>query len=131
MKIEDDKYCFVCGDQNEIGLHANFTVNDDNSAVAKIKIPQNFQGWKGIVHGGIISTLLDEVSIYACRNITLKGVTAEIKVKFRKPVPTEKEITLKAKVVENKRKLIMVEAELLCEDKVYASAETKIFNLEQ
>ncbi|MDA3884507.1 MAG: PaaI family thioesterase [Candidatus Delongbacteria bacterium] len=130
MKIEDDKYCFVCGDQNEIGLHASFTVNDDNSATAKIKIPQNFQGWKDIVHGGIISTLLDEVSIYACRNITLKGVTAEIKVKFRKPVPTEVEIVLQARVVENKRRLLMVTAELLVDDFIYASAETKVFNLE-
>ncbi len=130
MKIEDDKYCFVCGDQNEIGLHVDFTVNDDDSATAKIKVPQNFQGWKNIVHGGIISTLLDEVSIYACRNITLKGVTAEIKVKFRKPVPTETEITLQAKVVDVKRKLIMVQAELLCEEVVYASAETKIWNLD-
>ena len=129
MKIEDDKYCFVCGDQNEIGLHAEFTVNDDNTATAKLKIPQNFQGWKNIVHGGIISTLLDEVSIYACRNITLKGVTAEIKVKFRKPVPTDTEIVLKGKVVENKRKLIMVEAELLINDVIHASAETKVFNL--
>lgn len=130
MKIEDDKYCFVCGDQNEIGLHVNFTVLDDNSATAKIKIPQNFQGWKEIVHGGIISTLLDEVSIYACRKISQKLVTAEIKVKFKRPVPTEQEVVLQARVVENKRKLIMVEAELLVNDVVHASAETKVFNLD-
>ena len=130
MKIEDDKYCFVCGNENPIGLHIDFTVNNDNSATAKIKVPQNFQGWKNIIHGGIISTLLDEVSIYACRNITLKSVTAEIKVKFKKPVPTNTEIILQAKVVESKRKLIMVKAQLLCEGNVYASAETKVFNLE-
>ncbi|MDA3837470.1 MAG: PaaI family thioesterase [Candidatus Delongbacteria bacterium] len=130
MKLEEDKHCFVCGDLNEIGLHVDFTVNDDNSATAKIKVPQNFQGWKDIVHGGIISTLLDEVSIYACRKISQKGVTAEIKVKFKKPIPVETELTLQARVVDHKRKLIMVEAELLVDDVVYASAETKVFNLE-
>jgi uncharacterized protein (TIGR00369 family) len=128
MKLEEDKHCFVCGDLNEIGLHVDFTVNDDNSATAKIKVPQNFQGWKDIVHGGIISTLL--VSIYACRKISQKGVTAEIKVKFKKPIPVETELTLQARVVDHKRKLIMVEAELLVDDVVYASAETKVFNLE-
>lgn len=130
MKIEDDDFCFVCGDKNETGLHADIITGIDNTATAKITIPSRFQGWQGIVHGGIISTLLDEVSIYACRNISLKGVTAEINVKFRKPVPTEKEIELRSKVTEIKRKLIFVSAELLVCGEVYASADTKVFNLE-
>ena len=130
MKVEDDDFCFVCGDKNETGIHADFTVNDDNTATAKLVIPSRFQGWKGIVHGGIISTLLDEVCIYACRKITLKGVTAEMNVKFKKSVPTCKEITLQSKVIEIKRKLIFVHAELLIDGEVYASAETKVFNLE-
>jgi len=130
MKIEDDDFCFVCGDKNETGLHADFVVNDDNTASAHLVIPSRFQGWKGVVHGGIISTLLDEASIYACRKITLKSVTAEMNVKFRKPVPTETEIELKAKVKEIKRKLIFVSAELLFNGEIYASSETKVFNLE-
>jgi uncharacterized protein (TIGR00369 family) len=130
MKIEDDDFCFVCGDKNETGIHADFIVNDDNTASAHLVIPSRFQGWKGIVHGGIISTLLDEVSIYACRKITLKGVTAEMNVKFKKSVPTDREITLQSKVIEIKRKLIFVHADLLIDGEVYASAETKVFNLE-
>ncbi len=130
MKVEEDKYCFVCGDQNEIGLHADITVGQDNTAYAKLKIPKHFQGWHDIVHGGIISTLLDEVSVYACRNISHKGVTAEINVRFRKPVPTETEIELRSKVIDIKRKIVMVEAELLVNGVVHASADTKVFNLE-
>jgi uncharacterized protein (TIGR00369 family) len=130
MRVEDDDFCFVCGDKNETGIHAEFTVNDDNTASAHLVIPSRFQGWKGIVHGGIISTLLDEVSIYACRKITLKGVTAEIDVKFKKSVPAGKEVTLQSRVVDIKRKLIFVHAELLIDGEVYASAETKVFNLE-
>ncbi|MBU4485593.1 MAG: PaaI family thioesterase [Candidatus Delongbacteria bacterium] len=130
MKVEDDAFCFVCGDKNNIGLHANFTVNDNNSASARLVIPSDYQGWAGIVHGGIISTLLDEVSIYACRKISTNGVTAEINVKFKKPVPTEKEIFLTAKVVEIKRRLILVQAELVCDGQVHADAETKVFILD-
>jgi len=130
MRIEDDRYCFVCGTHNDIGLHADITTGQDNTAYTKLVIPKNFQGWQDIVHGGIISTLLDEVSIYACRNISQKGVTAEITVKFKKPVPTETEIELRSKVVEIKRRLLLVEAELLVGGIVHASAETKIFNLE-
>jgi uncharacterized protein (TIGR00369 family) len=129
MKIEDDKYCFVCGDNNESGLHAKFDVGPDNTSVGRIVIPSNFQGWKDIVHGGIISTLLDEASIYACRNISSKTVTAEITVKFKKPVPTGREVVLSAKVNEIKRKLVFVSAELKLEGEVYASAETKVFLL--
>jgi len=130
MKIEDDDYCFACGDKNETGLHADIITRIDNTATAKIIIPPRFQGWKGIVHGGIISTLLDEVSIYACRNISLRGVTAEMNVKFKKPVPTETEIELRSKVTEIKRKLVFVHAELLVNGEVCASAETTVFNLE-
>ena len=130
MKVEDDDFCFVCGDKNVTGLHADIITGTDNTATAKITIPSRFQGWQGIVHGGIISTLLDEVSIYACRNISLKGVTAEIIVKFKKPVPTETEIELKARVIDIKRKLIFVSAELLVSGEVYATADTKVFNLE-
>jgi uncharacterized protein (TIGR00369 family) len=129
MKIEDDKYCFACGDLNGYGLHADITTNEDNTSNCKIIIPSNFQGWKDIVHGGIISTLLDEVSIYACRNISSKTVTAEITVKFKKPVPTGKEVILSAKVNEIKRKLVFVSAELKLDGEVYASAETKVFVL--
>lgn len=130
MKVEDDKHCFACGDMNEYGLHADITTNDDNTSYCKITVPSRFQGWKGMVHGGIISTLLDEISIYACRKISLRGVTAEIDVKFRKPVPIDTELELKAKVVDQKRRLIMVEAELLVNGVIHATAETKVFNLE-
>lgn len=130
MKVEDDRTCFVCGPDNRIGLHAIFTVGQDNTAHSSIVVPNDFQGWKNMVHGGIISTLLDEVSIYACRNISLKGVTAEISVRFLKPVPTDTEIELRSKVTDIKRKIITVEAELLVEGKVHASAHTKVFNLD-
>lgn len=130
MKVEDDKHCFACGDMNEYGLHADITTSDDNTSYCKITVPSRFQGWKGMVHGGIISTLLDEISIYACRKISLRGVTAEIDVKFRKPVPIDTELELKAKVTEIRRKMVSVQAELLVDGVVHASAETKVFNLE-
>ena len=130
MKVEDDKYCFACGYLNKYGLHADITTNDDNTSHCKISVPSRFQGWKGMVHGGIISTLLDEISIYACRKISLRGVTAEIDIKFRKPVPIDTELELKAKVTEIRRKMVSVQAELLVDGIVHASADTKVFNLE-
>jgi uncharacterized protein (TIGR00369 family) len=130
MKVEDDKHCFACGYLNEHGLHADITTNDDNTSYCKITVPSRFQGWKGMVHGGIISTLLDEISIYACRKISLRGVTAEIDVKFRKPVPIDTELELKAKVTEIRRKMVSVQAELLVDGVVHATADTKVFNLE-
>ncbi len=130
MKVDDDKHCFACGDLNEYGLHADITTDDDNTSHCIISVPSRFQGWKGMVHGGIISTLLDEISIYACRNISLRGVTAEIDVKFRKPVPIDTELELKAKVIDIRRKMVSVQAELLVGGEVHATADTKVFNLE-
>ncbi len=130
MKVDDDKHCFACGQLNEHGLHAGIITNDDNTSYCKITVPSRFQGWKGMVHGGIISTLLDEISIYACRKISLRGVTAEIDVKFRKPVPIDTELELKAKVTGVRRKMVSVEAELTVEGTVHATAHTRVYNLE-
>ncbi len=59
--------CLICGDNNPIGLHADFTTNKENgSATTTVTIPSVFQGWQGITHGGMIAALLDETCAQAC-----------------------------------------------------------------
>lgn len=77
--------CFVCGEQNEIGLRARFFY-DGKKAVTDIKAEEIYAGYKNIFHGGIVATLLDEIMIKALLAEDIFVVTAELTVRYKKPV---------------------------------------------
>lgn len=77
--------CFVCGEENQHGLKARFFW-DGHKAVTELDAQEMFEGYPGIFHGGIISTLLDEVMIKAILASDIYAVTAEMKVKYKRPV---------------------------------------------
>ena len=79
--------CFVCGQENKNGLQARFFW-DGEKAVCDIEASEAFAGYKEILHGGIVATLLDEIMIKALLAEGILSVTAEITVRFKKPVFT-------------------------------------------
>jgi len=131
MEVLDDQNCFVCGSKSEIGLHAKFVCDQvNNSAYTQLVIAEKYQGWQGIVHGGIIGALLDEVSFYACSGISMKMVTAELNIRYKKPLTAGSEVIVSAKMVERKRNILSVEAKLESNGVVIALANAKMFVLE-
>ncbi len=87
------RMCFVCGRDNPVGLQLEFhEVEEGNQVRADLTVPDEYQGYPGIVHGGIVSAILDEV---AGRAVILGGgderlmATLRMTVRFRKPTPTE------------------------------------------
>jgi len=130
LDVREDGYCFVCGPQNPIGLRAQFVIDrDSRSSRCEISLAREFQGWENVVHGGMLSSLLDEAAIYACRCCGERFVTAELKVTFRKPVTVEVPIVVSARVVAEKRKLLEVESQLEQGGEVCAVAAVKAFRL--
>lgn len=127
MKVAADQKCFICGPDNPVGLKTEFTVDPElKRAETTLSLPELYQGWQGVVHGGIISALLDETAIYACRPLSLQAVTADLRVRFRKPVPTGCEVRVVADLVSVKRKFADVRSVLLIGEDVMAEAEVKI-----
>lgn len=132
VKVAADRKCFICGPENRIGLKVDFRIDEQNNqAEARISLSELYQGWQGVVHGGIISALLDEAAIYACRPVSMHGVTAGLNVRFRQPVPTDTEVYVIAEVVSIKRKIASVSARLLCDKEVMAEAEVKVKLLDE
>ncbi len=82
MNLEDDHYCFACGTENPGGLHLVFE-RGGRGVVAFFTPERRHQGYKGVVHGGIISTILDEAMAHAAIKACHYPVTAEISVRFR------------------------------------------------
>ncbi len=84
-RFSDDNWCVVCGKENPQGLHIRFRVEKGRSE-AVFSAEKSHQGYRNIVHGGILSAILDEAAIKAAASLGLLTVTAEITVRFRNPV---------------------------------------------
>jgi len=126
MNFEKDRGCFVCGPDNDQGMHADFTLDEQQqSASCEMELGAVYQGWQGVVHGGITSTLLDEAGIYACRTQGETFVTAELNVRFRKPVPVGKKVRVSAQVKDRRRRIFKVVSQLTIEDEIYEEAEAR------
>jgi uncharacterized protein (TIGR00369 family) len=124
MKVSDNQYCFVCGKNNPLGLKASLDVDQTaNSASCRLMIPTEYQGWQGMVHGGVIAALLDEVCAYAGMTVAEQVVTGELKTRYRKPVPVERLVTVSAKAGERTRRTVVVEAQLAMDGEILASGE--------
>ena len=127
MKISDNHYCFICGQKNPHGLKVTMEVDREaKKAACALSVPAEYQGWQGMVHGGIISALLDEVCVYAGMTLSDTVVTGELKTRFRSPVPVEQEVTVSARVINQLRRTVMVEAKLTMEGALLANAEGKL-----
>ena len=90
----DGQTCFGCGEKNPHGLHMHF-LTDEQRVYSFVTVPTEMAGWDQTVHGGVISTILDEIMgwtvIYLLQKI---GVTKSITVDFLKPVHVGKPLTV-------------------------------------
>jgi len=100
-KLESNPFCFVCGQENPRGLKAKIAKQADGCSIS-ITLENTLEGYRGIIHGGILVSLMDEVMAYAVSNDNLWGVTASLEVKFKKKVSSEKQIIVTGKVIERK-----------------------------
>ena len=72
----------MCGKSNPIGLKLEFAIEGDEY-VTYFTPEKEHQGWVGIVHGGIVSTVLDEVMARSCTSTGINAVTGEMTVRFK------------------------------------------------
>jgi acyl-coenzyme A thioesterase PaaI-like protein len=132
MQVVDDGRCFVCGKDNPIGLKAEFTVEPEQKrAKTRVSIPELYQGWQGITHGGIISALLDEICAQVCMGCGFQVVTSEMKLRFKAPLPTGSLVTVIGEITGERRRLVDVRGWLELDGKVIAEADVVMFRTQQ
>lgn len=107
----DDGRCFACGPENPIGLHLHFE-RDGKGVIAHTTLRADFQGWRGIAHGGIAMALLDEAMAHASGAAGQRGVTASMNVRFRKALPLDAPLTVRGRVEWQRRKVLGLKAEV-------------------
>lgn len=115
--------CFVCGKANPIGLKVDFSCDEVGFARARLKLSELFEGYPGVIHGGIISTLLDEVMAKAVIHSGKIAFTARLTVSFRKVLAPEGIVHLEGQILCAKTRTIHTRAKLFDADAIYAEAE--------
>lgn len=132
LNLVDDQFCFACGKNNPTGLGLVFEYPEPGRCRAEFVPSAKFQGWRGVLHGGIISTLLDEALAHALGGSDRGGggsgaVTAELVVRFKKPVPIGAKVVLTGRVVSTKGRVAEAESEITDgQGTVLASAAGKL-----
>jgi acyl-coenzyme A thioesterase PaaI-like protein len=107
--------CFACGQDNPIGLKLNFEW--DNKIARAEFTPNKFhQGWSGIVHGGIIGCLLDEAMIYAPYFEGIRCITAEMRVRIRRPALIDEPLIITSFITKKTRRLVEAKATISLKD---------------
>jgi len=124
VKLKDTGSCLICGKSNPIGLKLAFR-GMEGHAETSVVIPENFQGWGGMAHGGMVTALLDEAMFYALAGLGWSGVTAEITVRFIAPVPTEEALHLEGEVEARRGRFGRAAAWLRLGEKTLAEARGK------
>lgn len=95
--------CFGCGGANARGMKLTFEQDETAQRIlGTVRVPAEYQGGPGFVHGGIIATLLDEVMGKVSRFRHVRAVTAELHVEYLQPVPVDADLLLEAWEVEKK-----------------------------
>ena len=117
--------CFVRRAEEDLGLGVRFTVRSDSGVEAMVSCPAWWEGYPGLVHGGIIATLLDAAMTNALFAGGTVAVTAEVKIRYLHPLPLGSSATVVGHVTRREPPLYLVEARITSEETVHATCAGK------
>ena len=132
-KQHNSRGCLVCGLENASGLAASFHELDNGDLLALFTPRREHQGYPGLLHGGVTTAVLDETigrAVMISHPDDIWGVTVELTVRFRRPVPIGAELRVLGRLTKDSRRFFEGTGEILLPDgKVAAEATGKYMRL--
>ena len=104
--------CFGCGPANPIGLHLAFEHHPDGGVQAQFTPGLEHQGWDGVMHGGLVTVLLDEAMAWAAAASTRMYYTGRLEVRYRQPVRTGVPLTIRGWIGRDRGRTLETRAEV-------------------
>ena len=127
LNLIDNAHCFVCGPRNKSGLHIPVQKSVEGHTCTFTWVPgPAYQGYAGIVHGGILSTLLDEAMAYAVMGAEkdILAVTADMHIRYLRPTPVGVPLKFAATLTGQRKNLYFARSSVILPDgSVLAEAE--------
>ncbi len=128
LMLKDDRWCFACGTKNPHGLMLDDIHLEGLECVCTFTPQQWHQGWTEILHGGITSTLLDEIMTHLIYRLGWDAVTAEMTVRYKKAIPIGEPVQVRSRLTRMRGKFAETEGTLLLSDgDIGATATAKFF----
>ena len=115
--------CMVCGGGRSLGLR--FIPDGLGSVVATIDVDGAWQGYAGVMHGGMVSTLLDAAMTHCLFHHEVHAMTASLKVRFLAPVPCSGQIEVRATLSDRRHRMYSLDAQLVSSGRILARAEAR------
>jgi acyl-coenzyme A thioesterase PaaI-like protein len=116
LQARSQSACFVCGQDNPHGLRLRYRQQDSGEMTATWTPNPAWEGFSGIVHGGVVSTVLDEAMSKAVAATGSQALTAELRVRFRRHVTSGDTFFIRGWIVKRNKRLIETEAVLTTPD---------------
>jgi acyl-coenzyme A thioesterase PaaI-like protein len=120
--------CIACGCRNLNGLHLQFETDDDGGVKSIFQCDESFEGYSGVLHGGIISTVLDGAMCHCIFALGHAAVTVEMTTRFRHPVVICREAIISARITRHCHPLYLLEAKIVQDGQVKATATGKFYD---
>ena len=117
-KQPNSDHCFVCGRNNPHGLYMSFYDNGSNEVISEYTVSEEYQGYPGVVHGGVVAAMLDEV---VCRVAMIGNhhhfmMSVKMDIKYRHPVPTGEKLQVIGRIVRLRGRLGKATGEVILPD---------------
>ncbi len=119
----DEGFCFGCGVNNPIGLKLKFE-KDGDTLRTEFKPHKHHQGWPGLLHGGILGCLLDEVMSNVAYATGHTCLTASITIRQKKPIKVEVPLVVTARITRRRKKIIETEGRVCLKDGTVVAEST-------
>ena len=124
---ERNQWCFACGPKNPFGLKLSFREQDD-TYISEFTGQKQHQGYDGIMHGGIVSTLLDEIMARYIYAKGLTAVTARLEVRYLKPTPIGVPLLIKGRITKSRGRIYETAGSIeLPDGTITAEGSAKVF----
>ncbi len=125
LRGQGHERCVVCAPSHPLGLRVEYHVAAGGVVRAEFPCNRVFQGYPGQLHGGVIASLLDGAMTNCLFAHGIEAVTGELRVRFLRPVLTERIAVVNARLTRTFRRLCVLEAELIQEHMTVAKAQGK------
>ena len=113
MELVDEGTCFVCGKANPIGLRVEFAVDRKALKITGVFTPKReHEGYRGIMHGGLVGALLDEAMVKLLWESGIPAVSAALEMRFAKPARVGEPLRRSGWVDGERGKLILTGAKI-------------------
>ncbi len=105
-KQPNSRMCFICGLENPVGLHLHMYETEPGVVETSYIAPEHFQGYPGVLHGGIVGAIIDEISGRALMGADPMSprfmFTAKLEVKYRRNIPIGRQLKTRASAAANR-----------------------------